>query len=145
MAVTTVSKGSIIFVDTTKVGSSTVHFQAADYESPITTASLDTLADALVAVSDCGLKAEHVIDQAREDEPTYTGNKDRKGLVVAQEPDGTVHKWEVPGIKVASCEIVEGTKGERIKPATATTLVAAIATCTGLTLVALPCPVIQTT
>jgi len=144
MAIVQVSKGSIVFCDATKQGSAKILVKADDPTgAPITAALLDTLADVLLLKSDCSLRAETVLDIAREDTPLFTGNKDRKGIVTAQEGDGTVHRWELPGIKVSECEIVQGTNGERIKPASATTLVAAFAACTGLTLVALNCPVIQ--
>jgi hypothetical protein len=140
---TDVSKGTMKFVDTTKRGSAKIVVKAKVYGTPITKAKLDTLSDAILAMSDCGLKEESVLDIAREDSPTYAGNKDRKGVLVCQEPDGTIHKWQIPGIKAANCEIVANTNGERIKPADAATLAAAFATCTGLTLTALESPVIQ--
>jgi hypothetical protein len=142
---TDVSKGTITFVDATKMGSAKIVVRAFDYDSPITKVALGVLAAAILAKSDCGLKESSAIDISREDTPDFTGNKDRKGLLVCQEPDGTIHKWEIPGIKTTDCEVVEGTKGEQIKPASAATLAAAFATCTGLTLTALRSPVIQTT
>ena len=141
---TDVSKGTMVFVDATKKGSAKVVVKAAAYGTPITKVKLDTLADLILEHIDCGLKQESVLDIAREDSPTYAGNKDRKGILTCQEPDGTVHKWALPGIAATDCEIVEGTNGERIKPAVAATLVAGFATCTGLTLTALTSPVIQT-
>lgn len=140
---TDVSKGALVFVDVTKKGSARILVKAADPLTPITKAALGTLATVILGKSDCGLKQKAAHDIAREDTPTYTGNKDRKGLLVCQEPDGTIHKWAIPGIKVADCEVVEGTDGERIKPASAVTLAAAFETCTGLTLTPLTCPVIQ--
>lgn len=142
---TTVSKGSITFKDATQKGSAKIIVKAKDPAlAPITTAKLDALADAIALKSDCALAVETVLDIAREDAVTGTGNKDRKGVLVCQENDGTIHKWEIAGIKATDCEQLVGSEGESIKPASATALATAFGTCIGAALVALPSRVIQT-
>ena len=144
MADVKVSKGSIVFDDTTRLGGCKIVVRAVDpEEGPITTEKLDTLTDAILAKSECNVRSESVLSIARNGERTFTGNKDRKALLTCQSPDGTIHRWEIPDPKAADCEIVSGTNGQQLKQASADTLAAAFAACTGLTLVALRSPIIQ--
>ena len=140
-----ISKGTMVFDDTTRRGACKIVVRAIDpEEGPITKEKLDTLTDAILAKSNCSIRSEAVLDTARNKARTFTGNKDRKALLTCQEPDGTVHRWEIPDPKADDCELVIGTNGQQLKQASADTLAAAFATCTGLTLVALRSPVIQT-
>lgn len=140
---TAVSKGTIVFGDATKKGRASVRVKAKDVGTPITKAKIDALADLLVLHSKCTLTQETVLDIAREENPVFAGNKDRKGIVTAIEPDGTVHRWGLPDPKDEDCQVLEGTDGEVLIPSVVTTLVQGFATCTGLSLTPLISPVIQ--
>lgn len=143
MAATPVAKGSLVYKDATNKGRAKIVIQAKD-GTAISKANMVTLAGVIATHTDCTLVSETALDIQREDSAAGAGNKDRKGIVTGQEANGRVHRWAVPGIKAADCEVNPNTNGEYIKVATAQILLDGFAAATGLTLDLLPCPVIQT-
>lgn len=133
-----ITKGTITWPDSSKKGRAKVHVRGTG----ITKAKVEALAVVIDSFSNCTHNASTLLDSTSVS-PTFEGNSDKKGVVVAQEPNGVVHKWLIPDVVDASKELVEGTDKERIVPSDAETIVAAFATCTGLTLTALTCPIIQ--
>ena len=128
-------KGLITFKGSNKA-TSTMRFEGvADL------ATLVTLNGVLSGKSDCAVSR-----QAYQDSNIIvvdgSGNVDIKAIITAQDSEGHVHKWGLPGYNGAT-EI--DNEGEKVTDAELTDLLSAIETATGLTLAPLRSPVIQTT
>ena len=119
-------------------------FKGKDAEHAITKAKMVTLLEAFATHTDCQAVQVSGLDITRKTyETPATGLVDRKGILVAQEADGTIHKWALPGILASDCEKLPNSDGEKIKAEVAATLIAAIATATGYTLTPCECFVVQ--
>jgi len=143
MAVTTHYKGEAILIDASKKGSAKMLFSCAGATVP-TLESLGTLTDVLAVHTQCFIKDEKLLTTRHESELEFTGNKKVKALLVAQEPNGNVHRWEYPDPMSADVDGVATNVEDRfLKPATADILIAAIAVFTGMTLTSCPCPIFE--
>jgi len=131
------NKGTIRFKDSQK------NFSAMRIEDTVGTkvkTDVATLKTALSAKSDCDVRGEAYID-----ETLYSvagaGALQDKAIITAQDTDGHVHKWALPGYNGTP---VQDDDGWVMVDADRDALVTAIATFTGLTLSALRSPYIVT-
>lgn len=101
-----------------------------------------SLLTTLEGVSDCQVKFTSFASQDMQTVlPPVTGNVDRKAVLTFQNiADGNVHKFELPGYNGAT---TYDNDGEIVESVQADTLVNAIASALGMTVVRLRCPVIQ--
>lgn len=108
--------------------------------STITETQVDAFKTSLATYHDTQVSSDNILAK-RYFSVSGAGNTDKKAIIAAQDSNGHVHKWMIPGYTGAT-ETDE--KGEKVEAAALTAILAAIATITGLTLSPLRSGVIQT-
>ena len=103
-------------------------------------ADVNILATALMAYTDCDVRATGLIDKSYSS-VSGGGNADRKGVVTVADVDGEVHKWSLSGYSGATAVDKEG---EHMVDPDLQIIVDAIAAFSGESYTVLRSPVIQT-
>lgn len=130
-----VKKGVVTFMDSEK------NFASMRFEGVADLTALTTLETALAVLSDGNPKRRAIVEADILSPATpATGHVDTKGIITAQDSDGHIHRWSLPSFDGTSVKIKGGYRMDDTELAT---VVAAIATATGLTLTPLESPVIQ--
>lgn len=130
-----IKKGVVTFMDSEK------NFASMRFEGVADLTALGVLETALLVLSNGAAKRRAIVEADILSPATpVAGHVDTKAIITAQDSDGHIHRWSLPSFDGTSIKTKDGFRMDDTELAT---IVAAIATATGLTLTALESPVIQ--
>lgn len=130
-----VKKGVITIMDSEK------NFASMRFEGVADLTALTTLETAVLVLTDGNAKRRAIVEADILSPATpASGHVDKKGVVTTQDSDGHIHRWSIPSFSGTEIKTKDGYRMDDTELAT---IVAAIATATGMTLTALESPVIQ--